>query len=324
MPMIHQLARMMLALMLVAPVPAGAQAYPGKPVRLIVPFASGTSIDLLAHTISEPLSKRLGQPVTVDNKPGANGTLGADLVAKSLPDGYTLMLTSNTFTMTPALYKALPYDPVNGFSPIARLGTGVLALVAHPSLEASTVGELITLARKHPGKLRYASPGNGTPQHLAMEAFAQANGIVLTHVPRKGAIEAANDVMDGQVPLMLMPLSTAVSLGIAGKVIVLGVSGDKRAALAPIYPTFREGGAPQNFDIDVWYAVLAPARTPPEVAGRLQREIEAVLAQPDVRDALVKQGLTAEFGNPDQIAARIKTDIERWRNVAAAGKIAAD
>jgi len=324
MPTIHELARILLAAFIFASVPASAQTYPAKPIRLIVPFAPATGIDVLARMIGEPLSKRLGQPVVVENKPGASGNLGSDLVAKSPPDGYTLMLTSNTFTMTPALYKSLPYDPMSDFSPIGLIGSGNLALVAHPSLEASTVRDLIVLARKEPGKLRYASPGNGTPQHLAMEAFKQMAGIDLAHVPYKGTVEAVTDVMAGQVPLMIMPMATAVGLAIAGKVLILGVSGDKRSALAPIYPTFREAGAPQNFDFDVWYAVLAPARIPREIAGRLQREIEAVMAQPDVRDALTKQGLTPAFGNPDELAARIKTDIQRWRNVAATAKITAD
>ena len=304
--------------------PVLAQPYPARPIKLIVPFTPGTGMDILARMLGEPLGKRLGQPVVVENKPGASGNLGSDLVAKSPPDGYTLMVTANTFTMTPALYKALPYDPVNDFAPIARLATGKLALVVNPSLGVATIAELVTLARRRPGKLNYASPGNGTPQHLAMESFKQITGLDIVHIPYKGSAGAVTDVIGGQVPLMVMPLHTALPFAVAGKLAVLGVSGDKRSEQAPIYPTFREAGGFENLEVDLWYAVLAPARIPPHVVVRLQQEIGAVLALPEIREALVKQGLTPVSEAPDELAALIKSDLARWQRVVNAAKITAD
>ena len=318
------LARGLLAAFALAALPVPAQTYPAKPIRFIVPFTPGTGMDILARTIGEPLGKRLGQPVVVENKPGASGNLGSDLVAKSPPDGYTLMVTANTFTMTPAIYKPLPYDPVNDFAPIARLAIGNLALVVNPALGVATVAELIALAKRQPGKLNYASPGNGTPQHLAMESFKQIAGVDIMHIPYKGSAGAVTDVIGGQVPMMVMPVHTALPFAVAGRLVVLAVSGDKRSAQAPMYPTFREAGGVENLDVDLWYAVLAPARTPREVVLRLQQEIGAVLALPDIRETLIKQGLTPAPGNPEELAALIKSDLARWQKVVSDAKITAD
>ena len=318
------LARGLIAALVLAVFPALAQTYPAKPIKFIVPFTPGTGMDILARTLGEPLGKRLGQPIVVENKPGASGNIGSDFVAKSAPDGYTLMVTANTFTMTPALYKALPYDPVNDFAPVARLAIGNLALVANPGLGVATVAELVALARRQPGKLNYASPGNGTPQHLAMESFKEITGLDIVHVPYKGSAGAVTDVIGGQVPMMVMPLHTALPFAVAGKLVVLAVSGDKRSEQAPIYPTFREAGGFENLDVDLWYAVLAPARTPREVVLRLHQEIAAVLVLPEVRDGLVKQGLTPAGGTPDELAALINADLARWQKVVTQAKITAD
>jgi tripartite-type tricarboxylate transporter receptor subunit TctC len=317
------LARGLLAAFALVALPALAQTYPAKPIRFIVPFTPGTGMDILARTIGEPLGKRLGQPVVVENKPGASGNLGSDLVAKSPPDGYTLMVTANTFTMTPALYKPLPYDPINDFAPVGRVAVGNLALVVNPALGVNTVAELIALAKRQPGQLNYASPGNGTPQHLAMESFKQVAGVDIMHIPYKGSAGAVTDVVGGQVPMMVMPVHTALPFAAAGRLKVLAVSGDKRSAQAPNYPTFREAGV-ENLDVDLWYSVLAPARTPREVVLRLQQEIGAVLALPDIRDALIKQGLTPAPGTPDDLAALIKVDLARWQKVVTEARIAAD
>ena len=320
----RMLARGLFAALALAALPTPAQTYPAKPIRFIVPFTAGTGMDILARTIGEPLGKRLGQPVVVENKAGASGNLGSDLVAKSPPDGYTLMVTANTFTMTPALYKPLPYDPINDFAPVARLAIGNLALVVNPALGVATVGELIALAKRQPGKLNYASPGNGTPQHLAMESFKQIAGVDIVHIPYKGSAGAVTDVIGGQVPMMVMPVHTALPFAAAGRLLVLAVSGDKRSAQAPIYPTFREAGGVENLDVDLWYAVLAPSRTPREVVLRLQQEIGAVLALPDVHEALIKHGLTPAPGNSDELAALIKADLARWQKVVTEAKITSD
>jgi tripartite-type tricarboxylate transporter receptor subunit TctC len=318
------LARGLLAALALASAPAPAQvAYPVKPIRIVVPFTPGTGMDILARTLGEPLSRRLGQPVVVENKPGASGNLGSDLVAKAAPDGYTLMMTANTFTMTPALYKPLPYDPVADFAPVGRVAVGNLALVVNPALGVSTLAELIALARRQPGKLNYASPGNGTPQHLAMESLKQIAGVDIAHIPYKGSAGAVTDVVAGQVPMMVMPVHTALPFAAAGKLAILAVSGDRRSAQAPGYPTFGEAGV-DNLNVDLWYAVLAPARTPREIVVRLQQDIDAVLASPDIRDALQKQGLTPAPGTPDELATLIKVDLARWQKVVTDAKISAD
>ena len=317
------LARGLLAALALAALPALAQTYPAKPIRFVVPFTPGTGMDILARTLGEPLGKRLGQPIVVENKPGASGNLGSDFVAKSLPDGYTLMVTANTFTMTPALYKPLPYDPVNDFAPVGRVAMGNLALVVNPALGVDTVAELVALAKRRPGQLNYASPGNGTPQHLAMESFKQVAGVDIMHIPYKGSAGAVTDVVGGQVPMMVMPVHTALPFAAAGRLKVLAVSGEKRSVQAPNYPTFREAGV-ENLDVDLWYAVLAPARTPREVILRLQQEIGAVLALPDIRDALIKQGLTPAPGTPDELGALLKADLARWQKVVTEAKISAD
>ena len=213
---------------------AFAQSYPSKPIRFIVPFTPGTGIDILARTLAEPLAKRVGQPLVVENKPGASGNIGSDFVAKAPPDGYTVMVTVNTFTMAPALYKSMSFDPINDFVPIGEVAVGNLALVVHPSLGVASVSELIALAKKEPGKLNYASPGNGTPQHLAMELLKQSLGIDIVHVPYKGSAGAVTDVVAGQVPMMIMPVHTALPFATSGKLKVLAVSGDKRSALAHV------------------------------------------------------------------------------------------
>lgn len=302
---------------------AHAQTYPTKPIRLVVPFTPGTGIDILARALSEPLGKRLGQPIVVDNKPGASGNIGSDLVAKAAPDGHTILVTVNTFTMTPALYRSLPFDPVSDFAPIAKVAVGNLALVANPALGVNNLAELIALAKKKPGELNYASPGNGTPQHLAMELLKHNAGVDIVHVPYKGSAGAVTDVIGGQVPMMIMPVHTALPFSGSGKLKVLAVSGEQRSAHAPNFPTFKEAGV-ENFDVDLWYALLVPARTPRETINRLRQEITAVLAQSDVRDALIRQGLTPSVGTPDELAALIKTDLARWQKVVTDAKITAD
>ena len=321
----HYLPRVvsvLVAVMTVTPV-AQAQTYPTKPIRLVVPFTPGTGIDILARALSEPLGKRLGQPLVVDNKPGASGNIGSDLVAKALPDGHTILVTVNTFTMTPALYRSLPFDPVSDFAPIAKVAVGSLALVANPALGVNNLTELIALAKKKPGELNYASPGNGTPQHLAMELLKHNAGVDIVHVPYKGSAGAVTDVMGGQVPMMIMPVHTALPFATSGKLKVLAISGEQRSAQAPNFPTFKEAGV-ANFDVDLWYALLVPARTPREIINRLRQEITAVLAQSDVRDALIRQGLTPMVGTPDELAALIKTDLARWQKVVTDAKITAD
>ena len=300
-----------------------AQTYPTKPIRFIVPFTAGTGPDILGRILGEAMSKKLGQAIVVENKPGASGNIGTDLVAKAAPDGYTILVTVTTFAMAPALYKPLTFDPVNDFAPIGEVAVGNLALVVNPALNVGSVGELVALAKTKPGALNYASPGNGTPQHLAMELFKQQMGVDIVHVPYKGSAGAVGDVIANQVPMMIMPVHTALPYAAAGKLRILAVSGEKRSALAPDQPTFKETGM-QDYDIDLWYGLLAPAHTPRPVIDRLNQEIAAALAQPDIRESLQKQGLTPATGTPEALGALIQSDLTRWESVVSQAKIKAD
>lgn len=303
--------------------PAFAQSYPTRPIRFIVPFTAGTGPDILARILGEAMAKKLGQPIVVENKPGASGNIGTDLVAKAAPDGYTILVTVTTFSMAPALYKPLPFDPINDFAPIGEVAVGNLALVVNPTLNVNSVAELVALAKAKPGTLNYASPGNGTPQHLAMELFKQQMGVDIVHVPYKGSAGAVGDVIANQVPMMIMPVHTALPYATAGKLKILAVSGDKRSALAPDQPTFKETGM-QDYDIDLWYGLLAPAHTPRPIVDRLNQEISAALAQPDIRESLQKQGLTPATGTPEALGGLIRSDLTRWEGVVSQAKIKAD
>jgi tripartite-type tricarboxylate transporter receptor subunit TctC len=311
------------ALALAAPA-AIAQTYPDRPITFVVPYTPGSGIDIIARTVGPKLSERIGQPVVVENKPGASGNIGADAVAKAPANGYTLMVNVNTFTITPALFKAMPYDPVKDFAPITRAARGNLVLVVNPAaLPAKSLDEVVAAARNQPGKLNYASPGNGTPQHLAMELLKQRLGLDIVHVPYKGAAGATTDLLAGQVQMMVLPLHTALPHIRAGKLNAIAVSGEQRSVLAPDIPTFTELGA-KNLDIDLYFWFAAPAGTPSEVVARLNREIGAILAQPDVRETMLKQGLVPETSAPQEIAAAIAADVERWKKFIAERRITAD
>jgi tripartite-type tricarboxylate transporter receptor subunit TctC len=311
------------ALALAATLPASAQSYPAKPIRFIVPFTAGTGPDILARTLGEAMGRRMGQAVIVENKPGASGNIGTDLVAKAAPDGYTILVTVTTFAMAPALYKPLPFDPVNDFAAVGEVALGHLALVVNSALGVDSVASLVALAKSKPGALDYASPGSGTPQHLAMELFKQQMGVDIVHVPYKGSAGAVADVVANQVPIMIMPVHTAMPFVAAGKLRVLAVSGDQRSPLAPDRPTFKEAGL-QDFDIDLWYGLLAPAHTPGTIIDRLNQQIATALTQPDIRESLIRQGLTPATSTPEALAALIRADLARWDIVVTQAKIKAD
>src|SRR5215471_12376524 len=322
-PRLTRMALLAAAILFCGPWTAFAQTYPAKPIRFIVPFTAGTGPDILARTLGEAMSKRLGQPIVVENKAGASGNIGTEQVAKAASDGYTILVTVTTFAMAPALYKPLPFDPINDFAPIGEVAVGSLALVVNPALKVATIPELVALAKTKPGGLNYASPGNGTPQHLAMELFKQQMGVDIVHVPYKGSAGAVSDVIANQVPMMIMPVHTALPYAAAGKLKILAVSGDKRSALAPDRPTFKETGM-KDYDIDLWYGLLAPAHTSRPIVDRLNQEIAAALAQPDIRESLQKQGLTPATGTPEALGTLIRADLLRWEGVVSQAKIKAD
>jgi tripartite-type tricarboxylate transporter receptor subunit TctC len=295
----------------------------GEVIRLIVPFTVGTGPDLLARILGEELRQRLNQTIIVDNKPGASGNIGTQLAARANPDGLTLLITVNTFVMNASLFNSIPYDPEKSFVPIAELTTGALALVVNPSVKANNVAELIELARSKPGEINYASPGRGTPQHLAMELFKLTAKINLTHIPYPGSAGAVKDLLGGQVSAMFLPVHTALPLAANGQIRILAVGSKTRAPQAPQVPTLVESGVP-GFDVDLWYGALAPAGTPKDIVDRYNKAINAVIAEPRVQELLGKQGMVAEGGAPDRLAELIAKDGPRWAKVVKDAGITAE
>jgi len=301
---------------------AAAQPYPSRPITLVVPYTPGTGIDIIARTVGPRLSERWKEAVIVDNKPGASGNIGAATVAKAPPDGYTLMVTVNTFTITPALYKSIPYDPVKDFAPVGRVANGNVALVVNAAaLPVRNLEELKVAARER--KLNYSSPGNGTPQHLAVELLKQRLGIDILHVPYKGAAQALTDLLGGQVQLAVLPVHTALPHARAGKLTVIAVSGESRSVLAPDSPSFAELGL-KNLDIDLYFWIAGPAGLPREIVQKWNREIASILSAPEVRETLMKQGMVPAPGSPEEISAQIRADVERWKKFIAETGITAD
>ncbi|HTM60329.1 MAG TPA: tripartite tricarboxylate transporter substrate binding protein [Burkholderiales bacterium] len=304
---------------------AHAQPFPNRPVTLIVPFSPGTGIDILARVIAPKLSEKWGQAVVVENKAGASGNIGTDAVAKSAPDGYTLMVTVNTFTITPSLLKNTPYDVLEDFSPISKIATATYCFDVNPNVfPARNMQEAIALIRQNPGKYFFASPGNGTPHHIGMELIKLRLGLQATHVPYKGFAGAMQDLIGGQVQMMFTLVHSSIPQARAGRIRILGVTGAKRSPQFPDLPTFREQGIDFMDDVDAWYAVIGPAKLAPELLAKLNADVNAVMALPDVKDGLIKQGLIPTTSTPEELAALIKSDVPRWAKVIADAKITAD
>jgi tripartite-type tricarboxylate transporter receptor subunit TctC len=309
---------------LIALLPALAQApYPNRPIRIVVPYTAGTGIDILARATGQKLSERLKVAVVVENRPGASGNIGTEAVAKAAPDGYTLLMTASTHVTNAALQSSVPYDPAKSFSPIGPTAIGNLALVVHPSVPAKSVQELVALARAEPGKLNYASPGSGTPHHLAMELFKLHFKVDLTHVPYKGTAGAVQDLLGGQVQVMFLPVHVALAQVQAGKLRMLAAGGARRSPVTPDVPSLADEGV-TDIDVDIWYAMLAPAGLPKEQLVLLNGEMNAILADPEVRENLLKQGLNPTPGKPEDLARMIDTDLERWTKIVRAAQIKAD
>ena len=304
---------------------ACAQSFPGRPVTLIVPFTPGTGIDILARAIGPKLSELWKQPVVVDNRPGASGNIGTDLVAKAPGDGYTLMVTVNTFTITPALFKSMPYDPVKDIAPVSKIAIATYAFLVNPKVfPVNSLGEAIASIRANPGKYYFCSPGNGTPHHVGMELIKLRLGLDATHVPYKGFAGAMTDLIGGQVQMMFTLIHSAIPHVRAGRLRVLAVTGAARSPQFPEAPTFREQGIDFMDDVDSWYAVMAPGKTPPELIARINADVNAVMAAPDLRENLGRQGLIPVTSTPGELAALIKADLVRWSKVVADAKISID
>ena len=303
--------------------PTHAQtAYPTRAINIIVPYSPGTGIDILGRVIAQRLAEKWSTGAVVDNKPGASGNIGTELVARAAPDGHTLLMTATTFATNAAVNKNIRYEPAKGFSPISLVGTGTMALFTSLATPVQSVPEFVKLAKSRPGEFNYASNGNGTPQHLAMELFKLDTGIDVTHIPYKSAGYLA-DIVGGRINAVIMPLHTAAPYYTSGKIRILAVMSAERAPVAPAVPTLREAGFP-NLQVDVWYGLLAPSGTPAEIIALLNAEVNAMLAQPATRETLARQGLNPAGGTPSRLADMIKLELERWPRVVSAAGIKSD
>jgi len=289
------------------------QPFPSKPVRIIVPFSPGGVADSSARVISERLAARLGQSVLVENRPGASGNIGTHAVATAAPDGYTLLLGfDGTMVVNPHVYAKLPFDTLRDFAPVTKLGDATLILVAHPSVPANDLREFLALAKTR--NFSYGTAGTGSTPHLAGELLAQRSGISLTHVPYKGGGQAIGDVVGGQIPLVFTAIATAQQFVRSGKLKALGVSSARRSSSLPDVATFVESGL-DGFVVDSWVGILAPAKTPPAVTERLQRDIAAVLGEPQTRERYATLGIEPVGNAPAQFGEQIRADLERWEKV---------
>jgi tripartite-type tricarboxylate transporter receptor subunit TctC len=321
MPSPHVLARFALILCAVAlpAAPSVAQdAFPAKPIRIVVPFAAGGGVDLLTRVLAQHLGEALKQQVVVDNRIGAGGNIGVDAVAKAPADGYTLvMATTGTHTINPGLYQSLPFDAEKDFAPITTVASVPNLLVVNPGIAAASVEELVALAKSQPGKFSYASFGNGTGNHLSGAMFAAMAKLDVVHVPYKSAPQAVTDLIAGQTAFAFVNTPLALPHVRAGKLRALAVTGGKRSAATPEYATMSEAGVP-GFVVESWYGLLAPAGTPAPVVARLHKEVLAVLAKPEVRETFAKQGADIVTATPGEFAAQIRSEKARWAEVIKA------
>ena len=294
---------------------ACAQTYPTKPIRLVVPFPPGGATDILARDVAQKLTEAWGQSVIVDNRPGAGGNIGSELVAKSSPDGYTLeMGTVGTHAINASLYAKMPYDHVRDFTPVILVAGVPNVLVVNPALPANSVAELIAYAKANPGKLNFASSGNGTSIHLSGELFKVMAGVQITHIPYKGSTPALQDLLGGQVQMMFDNLPPSLPQIKAGKLRALGVTTLTRAPALPDVPTLSESGLP-GFEASSWFGILAPAGTPAPIVAKLNAEIAKWLATPEAKEKLAKQGANAAGGTPDDFAKHIAAETAKWAKV---------
>jgi tripartite-type tricarboxylate transporter receptor subunit TctC len=294
---------------------AQAPAYPTKPVRIVVPFAAGGTTDILARALAQKLTEAMGQTFIVDNRPGAGGNIGAELVAKSAPDGYTLLMgTVGTHAINASLYKNMSYDHVKDFSPVVLVAGVPNVMEVNPSVPVQTVAEFIAYAKANPGKVNMASSGNGTSIHLSGELFKTLTGISMQHVPYKGSALALQDLVGGQVQVMFDNLPSSLAFIKAGKLRALAVTSATRAPALPDVPTVAEAGVP-GFEATSWFGLLAPAGTPPAIIARLNAEANRWLASPDAKDKLLAQGANAAGGSPDDFARFIASETTKWAKV---------
>jgi len=305
---------------------AGAQAqtsFPSRPITIVVPYTPATGADQIARLIGPKLSDKLGTPVVVENKAGASGAIGAEAVAKSAPDGHTLLFAATAHGTLPALRHNLPYDAAKSFTPVALAATSAMALVVSPRIGVTRFADFVAMAKKQPGQLHYSSPGNGTPQHLTMELVKLETGIDVEHVPYKGSAGAMTDLVGGHVQATIAALQTAAPFVTSGRMRMLAVMSEARSPAFPDVPTMKELGHP-NLVVETWYGVFAPAGTPPDAVSRLNAAINEALQAPEVREAMAKQGQAVVIDKPERLGTLLAQELERWNRVVASAKITGD
>lgn len=291
---------------------SAAQAFPNKPIRFVVPFPPGGGNDILARALAPKMSEILGQQVVIDNRAGAGGNIGADFVAKSPPDGYTIVIASNQVTMNPWIYSKLPFDIAKDFAPVAQVASVPMLLAIHPEVPATNLKEFIALAKAKPGSLNYSTPGLGTPQHIAFEVFNFDAGVKVTHVPYKGTSPSIVDLIGGQVQATLGTMASLDQHVKSGKVRPIAVSTPQRSPAMPDIPTIEEGGL-KGYNVPLWYSVLAPANTPKDIVAKISASIRDALKDPQTKAQLERQGFVESYLDPEQMSALITKDLAYWQ-----------
>ena len=300
-----------LAALLLLPCLAFAQGYPARPVRIIVPYPPGGATDVMARTVAQKLTESWQQPAVVENKPGASGTVGSEIVAKSAADGYTLLMQGTQHAINLSLYKQLPYDTLRDFAPVAYIASAPFLLVLHPSVPANSVAELIAYIKARPGGLNYGSSGVGGGAHLAGEMFKTAAGVQLTHIPYKGAAPAMADLLGGQVTMVFDPIPTSIAQVKSGRIKALAITSAKRSALMPELPTVAESGLP-GFEVVAWFGLYAPAATPKDIVTKLNADVTRALQLPDVREKFAGLGAESMPMATDQFALHLRAEIAKF------------
>ena len=294
--------------------PARAQTFPDRPIKIIVPFGPGGFTDVAARILQKELAPAIGQSVIIENKPGAGSTIGTAEVSRAKPDGYTLVMISTAHVISPHLYRQMPYDALRDFSPVMKLAEGPYVLVVHPSLGVKSVAELLALAKSQPGKIDYASSGNGSAQHLVGSLFTTLSGANLSHVPYKGSSQAMNDLIGGQVKVSFVGVPNALPNLASGKLMALGVSTAKRYAEMPDVPTIAEAGVP-GYDATIWLGLLAPPGTPREIVQKLNADITKILSTPEARKLMASAGVDVATSTPEEFGRLMAAEMERWGKV---------
>lgn len=302
---------------------AQAQTWPAQTIKIIVPFTAGTGMDTIARAVAPKLSDKLGQPVVVQNMAGASGNIGADVVAKANPDGYTVLMGANTMLMASQLYKNVPFNPTKDFSSVSLAAWGTLMLVSNPKTGIKSVNDLVTQAKAKPGYINFGSPGIGTPHHMAMELFKAKTNLFMLHVPYRGTAGYTQDILSGEIMVGFLPVHIAQGFVSAGKLNALAVGSPKRHPVAPNVATFGEMGI-KDIEVDLWYAFFAPSKTAAPVVNRLNSEISAILKLPEISDLLKRAGMDASASTTDELTQLVSKDYPRWGEVIRRNGITAE